>query len=249
MRSRGIEPAAESRFDRFVHSGLEGIRINGKLVRRTTEAFDESKHPRADDGTFGSGAGSGGGERRVPQPRVAMRQSVTAEEFIAARNKTTRPGYLAPLSSEDLAGRDIVLNKDGTMGVEISREGDIGNLFNNGGPKGGATEMIFEALRRGGKTLDCFDGYLTERYTQFGFEETGRMKFNPEMAPPGWNHERDGAPDVVFMAWKGLPDPPETIRDRIADRKAWHPVKPTSTYHDDYDEAKRRATAAAEENR
>ena len=76
----------------------------------------------------------------------------------------------------------------------------MGNLFNNGGPKGAAHEVLLEMLRDGGKTADAFDGYLPTLYANFGLQETGRMKFNPDYAPEGWNYERDDNPDVVFLA-------------------------------------------------
>jgi hypothetical protein len=51
-------------------------------------------------------------------------------------------------------------------------------------------------------------------YRQFGFQETGRMKFNPEFAH-NWDASK-GAPDVVFMAWKGYPRKPPWRAPRAA---------------------------------
>jgi hypothetical protein len=53
--------------------------------------------------------------------------------------------------------------------------------------------------------LDAFDPFLPRYYHQFGFQETGRAKFDPALAPANWNYKKDGTPDVVFMKWNGYP--------------------------------------------
>jgi hypothetical protein len=116
--------------------------------------------------------------------------------------------------------------------------GDIQNVFNNGGPKGAAAGAIVAAIGAGGRTLDCFDGFLPSYYHQFGFEETGRMKFNPEFAPPGWN-PKDGTPDVVFMAWKGYPaGGAQGAIERASSRSEWLSHSQSSDYTTDFDGAK-----------
>lgn len=59
---------------------------------------------------------------------------------MAARNQSKRLGYLAPLEVADLAGYRLYLSEDGRVGGALSPDDDMGNLFNNGGPKGAATE-------------------------------------------------------------------------------------------------------------
>jgi hypothetical protein len=120
------------------------------------------------------------------------------EEFVRQRNQTTRPGYLSPLDPATLGDHQLFTARDGRVGFALDPDGDIQNLFNNGGPKGSGVDALFEAIDRGGKTLDAYDGYLRNLYTQAGFVETGRMHFNPDFAP-------DDEPDVVFMRWGGWP--------------------------------------------
>jgi hypothetical protein len=88
----------------------------------------------------------------------------------------------------------------------VDPHGDVQNVFNNGGPKGAGGKALVAAIENGGRTLDCYAGFLPRFYRQFGFVETGRMKFNPDFASKDWNFARDGHPDVVFMAWKGYPE-------------------------------------------
>lgn len=123
--------------------------------------------------------------------------------------------------------------------------GDIQNVFNNGGPKGAAAGAIVAAIGAGGRTLDCYDGFLPSYYHQFGFEETGRMKFNSEFAPAGWD-KKLGTPDVVFMTWKGYPEGGSRgAIARAASRSDWLGHKESSFYTTDWDEAKAASRKAA----
>lgn len=174
----------------------------------------------------------------------------TATAFIRARDESSRGGYLSPLSEADLKGAALYLSKDGKVGGALQPDGDMGNLFNNGGPKGAATEVLIGMLADGGKTADCFDGYLPTLYANFGLREVGRMKFNREFAPPNWNYERDGEPDVVFLARTEDAGTADAIRSRVlGDKDGWTRRTRGTTYYDDYDAARRAATAAAADAR
>lgn len=70
--------------------------------------------------------------------------------------------------------------------------------------------MLANAKTNGGNKLDCFaiirknaDGSinagLADMYAKHGFVPVCRDKFNKEFAPDGWNYEKNGEPDVVFM--------------------------------------------------
>lgn len=173
-------------------------------------------------------------------------RSASPEEFIKAKNASTRGAYLSELSPEDIANHTIILSQDGKVGALVSPEGDIQNVFNNGGPSGAGVEAIIAAIRAGGRTLDAFDGYLPQLYTQFGFVETGRVRFDPNYAPDGWNYERDGQPDVVFMRLQPTGESEDQIRGRALDRPrpsddydgSWVPRTPSNRYYDDWYEAK-----------
>ncbi len=123
----------------------------------------------------------------VPEAKVRFRTNATPREFIEARNATTRPGFLSPLTEAELEGKTLVLSADGKVGYMLAPDGYAGNLFNNGGPKGAGRAAMIDAIGRGAKYLDCFDGFLPDLYYDYGFVETGRLKFVDEYAPTGWD--------------------------------------------------------------
>lgn len=98
----------------------------------------------------------------------------------------------------------------------------------------GIPAIITKAISEGATVLDAFavkskrfpDGFLPEMYSQFGFEEIGRVAFDPsyydatQMADlkdfwsrGGWS-EADGYPDVVVMRWKGNDEDRATAVER-----------------------------------
>jgi hypothetical protein len=130
---------------------------------------------------------------------------IKAEDFVKARDRSARPGFLSAHPASELVNHKLLTNAKGTVGISVDPQGDIQNVFNfnNGGPKGGAAKAMVAAIANGGRTLDCYDEFLPSYYHQFGFEEVQRMKFNPEFAPKGWDFAKHGTPDIVFMAWHG----------------------------------------------
>ena len=158
-------------------------------------AFDPEKHPHGYHGWWGETAAAQAVAEFTPAPNPTV--------FIAARDKSKRSFYLSPVDPQNLVHHTLLLNHDHTAGIAVDPAGDVQNVFNNEGPKGSGTKAMISAIMRGGRTLDCYDGYLPGFYAQFGFVETGRMTFNSEFAH-GWK-TGDDTPDVVFMAWKGWP--------------------------------------------
>ena len=69
--------------------------------------------------------------------------------------------------------------------------------------QGAGRGALADAIKRGGAHLQAFDGFLTHYYRTQGFEEKSRVVFDPGLAPEGWNYEKDGKPDVVFMRYVG----------------------------------------------
>jgi hypothetical protein len=195
----------------------------------------------------GSSGGSGESARQPHWPVVRLRDaSPSPKEFISARQASTRPGFLSPLTEADLNDAKLYLTHDSTVGGAMQPDGDMGNLFNNGGPKGAGAEVLLQMMDEGGITADAFDGYLPGLYANFGLAETGRMKFNPDYAPPGWDFEKYDSPDVVFLAKTKDVGSKSEIRTRVyGPREHWIPATTGSKYYDDYDAARRDATEAA----
>src|SRR4051812_18040503 len=155
-------------------------------------------------------------------------EQVTPAEFIAARNKTKYPGFLSPLEESDITHHKFILSQDHKVGSAISPEGDIQNVFNNGGPQGAGVEAIIHGMHQGGHTLDAFDHYLPRLYAQLGFQETGRVPFNHEYAPAGWDYQNHGEPDVVFMSRNPRsPIHADAIRKQALHRESWQPHSKT----------------------
>jgi hypothetical protein len=175
-------------------------------------------------------------------------KSVSPEEFITQRNKSKRPQYLSELSPHEIREHQLYTSHDGTSGVAIDPHGDIQNVFNNGGPQGAGAHAVVHAIANGGRTLDAYDPYLPEYYRQFGFNETGRMKFNPTYAKPEWDFKKDDEPDVVFMGWKGYPNGDRDAAIARATRQAEKlPNEPSAQYYPetDWDRAKDESRAYA----
>ncbi len=137
------------------------------------------------------------------QPPV-FQPTTDFKAFLDARGKVERQEYLTPLTEQDLAGivakgGKVMLSQDGATGYILTAEGDLQSVF-NGGPAGMGKYAVKDAVKRGAKTLDAFDGFLPDYYRQFGFLETGRVPFDPNLAAPGVEQALGGRPDVVFMA-------------------------------------------------
>lgn len=118
--------------------------------------------------------------------------------FIEERNKNKRIEFMSPLTVESISKSTVVLINNGKTGCIVAPDGDLQNLFNNAG-KGQGAKVVNIAIENGAKKLDCFDGYLTKYYKQFGFKETERIKWDDKYAPKNWNYEKNGRPDIVYM--------------------------------------------------
>lgn len=77
---------------------------------------------------------------------------------------------------------------------------EVGTLAANPGQHGVARSAIDLADKNypgQDQVLDAFDKVVPV-YEKLGFKETGRLKFDPQYAPPNWRPEF-GTPDIVFM--------------------------------------------------
>ena len=107
---------------------------------------------------------------------------------------------------------------------------------NEPGAKGiGGAPVVLKALQHGATALDAYavptdrhpNGFLPDFYSHFGFEELGRVPFDPkyvthdddgnkkplgdqhladmkhEWAKTGWDEQRHGLPSLAIMKWRG----------------------------------------------
>lgn len=185
------------------HSSVAGAKraADRRMSQMQKSEWDESKHPR-DHGKFSESGGAAG------LPEQTYQTNPDPKAFIEARDKSPRGDFFSHLEPGDLSDHKLILNEDGTAGAAVAPDGDIQNVFRlpDKAPRGAGTAAALEAVKNGGKMLDCYDYErkgrpgLPDIYRKAGFVETGRMKFDPTYRPQ-WGPER--RPDVVFMAYVG----------------------------------------------
>lgn len=106
---------------------------------------------------------------------------------------------------------------------------------NEPGAKGiGGAPVVLKALQHGATALDAYavptdkhpNGFLPDFYSHFGFEELGRVPFDPKYVTPqqysdmkhewaktGWDEQRHGLPSLAIMKWRGSDaDRPDAVR-------------------------------------
>ena len=99
---------------------------------------------------------------------------------------------------------------------------------NEPGAKGiGGAPVVLKAIQHGATALDAYavptdkhpDGLLPDFYSHFGFEELGRVPFDPKYVTPqqfndmkhewqktGWDEQKHGLPSLAIMKWRGSDD-------------------------------------------
>jgi len=135
-------------------------------------------------------------------------EEVSPLRYLRARSTCPRPGYLTPVSQRGLgdeqARRFLAYRKPEVLAcgfwiAPLGRTFEVGGIINGSRVRGLGYAAFLAAEALGATVLNCFDGYLPGLYARAGWIETSRVKFDPKLAPKQWNHERDGAPDLIFM--------------------------------------------------
>ena len=110
----------------------------------------------------------------------------------------------------------MFVTDDGEAGIALKEDGDIVSVFSSKKTKHTAPvySMLATAVEQGGTKLDCFDTVLPKIYRKMGFAETGRVQWDEQYKPEGWEYEtyadyNNGRPDVVFMEHRGFPQEEE----------------------------------------
>ena len=124
------------------------------------------------------------------------------EDFINAVKDLKHAGFTNDYRPGDLSYYKLFLSRNGLVGVGVSPTGEIVNLFSKTGAKRGAGKLALKfAMKRGGRSLNCFDGFLVGYYNAFKFVETARVKFSPALAAADWDYDKYGSPDIVTMVF------------------------------------------------
>lgn len=139
---------------------------------------------------------------------------------------------VTPLSAEALQGHRMFMADSGQAGVAISPQGELVGLWKDPGSHKLVTISAIQlGVENGGRFLNAFDTSLAQLYSRMGFKEVTRIKFADEFAPPGWDFEKLGRPDIVFMRHD-----PTAVGTKY---------QAGSDYSASYDEALERTQAAA----
>lgn len=117
----------------------------------------------------------------------------------------------------------VFLSQDEMAGVAVWPDRNICAVFRDERSKlpRASGELILTALSTGGNKLDCYDGFLSSLYAQFGFIPVARVKFNKDRAPEGWKF---GEPDIIF--WIHCGDTVKTVAQRLGKIERY-PIYPT----------------------
>lgn len=110
------------------------------------------------------------------------------------------------------------LNEAKDAGFSITKDGNIISVFKSDNSK---TKKVLDtfipmAIENGGNHLDCFnfgETGLVYLYEEYGFQPIAKLKFDRNYAPDGWDYNKWGEPDIVFMVHNG--DDANTVKQKI----------------------------------
>lgn len=137
--------------------------------------------------------------------------------ILNAKDKNTNGACVDLYSVSEYSKMNCISFDNGRAGVAVKKDGDIVSVFKNpeSSVKGFIKSAILASVKNGGDRCDCYSigGALPTMYCDCGMIPVCRIKFDNDFAPDGWNFERDGEPDIVFMAYCG--DSIENLNDRF----------------------------------
>lgn len=127
-----------------------------------------------------------------------------AEAIAAAKGARPVGAAVAQYNPESYEGMDTFLLDDGKAGFAVTPDGTLVSVFKHPDStlKGAMDTIVPMAIAKGATKLDAFEGFLTEQYSKFGFEEVGRLPWDDAFTPEGWDKATMGTPDVVLMELK-----------------------------------------------
>ena len=134
----------------------------------------------------------------------------------AARAADAKNGWaVSPQDTNELQGKHLLMDANGTIGLAITSDGDVEAVFKNKAlnkTRHAMDGVMPQAIAAGGLKLDCYGKDLVRIYEQYGFTPVARVEFNPEYANEGWTPDK-GTPYIYFMMNNG--DSAETVAANI----------------------------------
>jgi hypothetical protein len=166
-----------------------------------------------------------------PLPRVDF-QASSPKRFVRFRDQLPkdRLAFLSRYTAQEIAakiekGARIYQTADGTAGYMLvpleGRPGqyDLGNVFRlEHGVPGAGGAAVAKAISQGATTLDCIGPQLAKLYARFGFKVWKVDAWDDQYAPPDWDYEQHGRPNIYYMYYAGETRDEEEIRRRYETR-------------------------------
>ncbi len=163
------------------------------------------------------------------------RQVLAGVQATAERH---RFGFAVDVKSPDFYNDPAnKLYRSGDAGAAVTADGDLVSVYSVPGGVGNIDAVLREASQDA-KTLDAFDigGFLPNLYNRYGFRVVARVPFNREYAPPGWDFDAAGEPDVVLA-----------VNDPSAEAVDYNDVRDSVPVFEDWDEAEAHRDRIAKE--
>ncbi|MCD8011957.1 MAG: hypothetical protein LUG99_02030, partial [Lachnospiraceae bacterium] len=170
----------------------KGASKDGK--RAIMKEWDESLHPRDENGRFAGGFGgasSGDFANAVAD----------AKATVDAKNAWRVTAHTEEELDEDYPGAALHITSGGST-VAVTSDGDIISVCGNSGDTARGKDLIALAVENGGVKLDSYDGNHGF-YLNCGFEPVSWCAWDDKYAPDGWSASRDAQEDIVFYKYTG----------------------------------------------
>ncbi|WP_052236407.1 hypothetical protein [Candidatus Protochlamydia amoebophila] len=154
-----------------------------------------------------------------PISYVELRQETDPVVFHDAITKANAGPTVFIYSVEEYAKMTMFLSTDKSFGVAVKLNGDIVSVFKDAkkAPRGVVDILIPKALANKGTHLDCFNMPnlpLPLIYAKHGLVPVAKVAFDPKEKPEGWDVDKYGKPDVIFMAYNPAKPYPTDPRER-----------------------------------
>jgi hypothetical protein len=124
----------------------------------------------------------------------------TPEEFYNSLNKSKHKEMLTEYSIEELSKMKLYKVPNYNIGYAIDNEHNIVAVHNNESTINGIGEILIEnAIKNGGIYLDHFDvPILNNIYSNLGFKEYKRVKYDPKYDKDGKFANKYGELDIIY---------------------------------------------------
>ena len=110
---------------------------------------------------------------------------------------------VSTFSTAEYRHAQLYLSHDNCSGYAIFAGGELRSVFSC--VKGRGAQLLDSAIANGATWLECFDGFLSQLYSNAGFVEVARYTFDPALAPTGWDQLANGTPDYLKMVLQPKP--------------------------------------------